>query len=154
MRIVGGGPERKRLRRIWQEKRLQATVVWREDISQAELAQEYANCDVFCLPSVQEGFGIVFLEAMAHGKPIVACKAGSDAGGGAAWGVDASGRCRATWPDAIESLFRNAELRRSLGWAGREAVKRFGAPAVAREFLWQLRRVRDSDGKVAPRSSI
>ena len=60
-----------------QAERLQLanTVTWLGDISRADLAAEYNRCDVFCLPSVQEGFGIVLLEAMAAGKPIVAARA-------------------------------------------------------------------------------
>lgn len=48
---------------------------WLGDTSISKLAEEYNRSDVFCVPSVQEGFGIVFLEAMAAGKPIVAARA-------------------------------------------------------------------------------
>ncbi len=75
IRIVGGGPEEDRLRAISREKNLEDVVVWRRNISGTELAREYSQCHVFCLPSVQEGFGIVFLEAMANAKPIVATRA-------------------------------------------------------------------------------
>jgi len=42
-----------------------------------KLAQIYADADIFCLPSLYEGFGIVLLEAMSFGLPIVATTAGS-----------------------------------------------------------------------------
>ena len=46
------------------------------DLSQEEVAACYANSDVFALPSTGEGFGLVFLEAMAFAKPVVAVDAG------------------------------------------------------------------------------
>ena len=72
---MGGGPEAARLRRLWRELHLEGTVRWIGDVTASQLAAEYNRADVFCLPSVQEGFGIVFLEAMAAGKPIVAARA-------------------------------------------------------------------------------
>src|SRR5262249_40520269 len=36
---------------------------------------EYMSAHCFCLPTVQEGFGLVFAEAMAAGLPVVACRA-------------------------------------------------------------------------------
>jgi len=75
IRIVGGGPEADSLLRLWRELQLEGVVTWVGEASRNELAREYNRADVFCLPSVQEGFGIVFLEAMAAGKPIVAARA-------------------------------------------------------------------------------
>ncbi len=46
------------------------------EVSGDELARRYAGCDVFCAPSRYESFGFVLLEAMAHGRPVVACSSG------------------------------------------------------------------------------
>jgi glycosyltransferase involved in cell wall biosynthesis len=75
IRIVGGGPEAASLRTLWRDLRLEPIVTWVGEASRRELAREYNRADIFCLPSVQEGFGIAFLEAMAAGKPIVAARA-------------------------------------------------------------------------------
>ncbi len=40
-------------------------------LTQDELFACYAACTIFALPSSGEGFGLVFLEAMAHGKPVI-----------------------------------------------------------------------------------
>src|SRR5581483_9749845 len=74
-RIVGSGPEGEEFRDVWRARRLESKVQWLGDVSFTQLAQEYNACNILCLPSVQEGFGIVFLEAMAAGKPIVAARA-------------------------------------------------------------------------------
>jgi glycosyltransferase involved in cell wall biosynthesis len=134
VRIVGGGPETTKLRRIWLKKRLQGTVVWLEDISQAGLLREYYRSDVFCLPSVQEGFGLVFLEAMAAGKPIVAVRAGA-APEVVPHGLLANPDDEEDLAEKILRLYQNAELRRSLSVIGLEFIQRFDAPQVARMFL-------------------
>lgn len=52
-------------------------VVWIEQmVSKAEAIQLYSHCAVFCCPSVYEPFGIINLEAMACGAPVVASAVG------------------------------------------------------------------------------
>jgi glycosyltransferase involved in cell wall biosynthesis len=137
VRIVGGGPEENRLRAICREKNLEKIVVWRRDLSGPELAREYSQCHLFCLPSVQEGFGIVFLEAMANGKAVVAARAGA-APEVVRHGLLAEPDNDQELADAIERLYREPLLRESMGNAGREFVRRFDAPVVGRMFLREL----------------
>ena len=69
--IIGGeGEEKSTLKRLIKKHKLQDKVEligWVED-----KAEFYNRCDVFCLPSLHEPFGIVLLEAMSYGTPIVA----------------------------------------------------------------------------------
>jgi glycosyltransferase involved in cell wall biosynthesis len=140
IRIVGGGPEKEHLKDICRRKNLDPIVRWRENISQEDLAAEYSACDVFCLPTVQEGFGIVFLEAMAHGKPIVACRAGATpevVQHGILVKPDDSGEIA----NAIERLHKDVALRGELGAAGLQHVRKFDAPVIAKLFLMQLQKL-------------
>jgi glycosyltransferase involved in cell wall biosynthesis len=148
-RVVGGGPEERRLRELWRQKGLEQTAVWLEDISRSELAREYAQCDVFCLPSVQEGFGIVFLEAMAAGKPIVAARAGA-APEVVQHGLLAQPEDDEDLAAAIEKLYREPSLRTSLAAAGSDFVRQFDAPIVGRSFLRELEEFKASEVVLKP----
>lgn len=70
--IVGKGDDRLRIERITAELGLEACVTLAGYIPDEELCDYYNLCDVFAMPSKGEGFGIVFLEAMACGKPVLA----------------------------------------------------------------------------------
>jgi len=134
VRIAGGGPEGRKLRRLAGRLGLRSTVRWLGNVSQDELAREYNRADVFCLPSVQEGFGIVFLEAMAAGKPIVAARAAA-VPEVVRQGLLVEPEDEEALAAALERLYRDADLRRALGASGPDQVRPYDAPLVARRFL-------------------
>ena len=68
---IGSGTDLPRLQRLAQESQVAARVHFLRSLPQEQLAPAYGACDVFALPSRGEGFGLVFLEAMSHGKPVI-----------------------------------------------------------------------------------
>lgn len=105
------------------------------DVPDAELAGIYARADIFALTSVNldssiEGFGLVYLEAAAHGLPVVAHEVG-----GVAEAVQDGVTGLLVPPDrpeqltaAFEMLLNDAPLRAKFGGAG---------PAWARRHCWR-----------------
>jgi len=70
--VIGGeGPENNRLRDIVQKRGLSSRVIFAGYIKEAELPSYYAMSDLFVFHSTYETFGLVLLQAMAAGKPIV-----------------------------------------------------------------------------------
>lgn len=134
MRIVGGGPECARLQALCRELELNATVRFLGDLSLAHLASEYNRSHAFCLPSVQEGFGIVFLEAMAAGRPIVAARSAA-VPEVVKHGVLVEPNNPEALAEGILKLYRDPDLRSSLAAAGLDAVQQFSADRIARRFL-------------------
>ena len=137
LRIVGTGPQAPALEALTRALGLGDRVAILGHVPFESLATEYRNADVFCLPSLQEGFGIVFLEAMAAGLPIVACRTA------AVPEVVPDGECGLLVPPrdvpalawALERLVSDAAERGRLGEAGRRRVARYDAPLVAERFL-------------------
>lgn len=82
LRIVGDGPERPRLEAQAERLRLGSRVVFHGFVTREELEARMEACDCVVLPAVvdakgdTEGLGVVLLEAMTYGKPVVASKAG------------------------------------------------------------------------------
>lgn len=107
-----------------------ASVVLRGPLSGRTLSHAYADADIFCLPSVEEGFGMVLGEALAAGLPVVATNVT-----GASELIE-SGREGILVPPADVSALRDA-LRMLIDDSGRRA--RMGAAARARldqGFSW------------------
>jgi glycosyltransferase involved in cell wall biosynthesis len=138
LRIVGNGPERERLQAHAGALNLGAACRFLGDLDMNELASEYANCSAFVLPSEQEGFGIVLLEAMAAGKPIIATRSAAipevvpEA-------VFAAGDAPQDLAQAIIRLAGDEKLRLHLSRSSRLRVKEFEADGVARQFILLIR---------------
>jgi asparagine synthase (glutamine-hydrolysing) len=76
LRVVGRGDELPRLQAIAQRLGLLGSgVEFLGYLDDAQLAEEFRTCRLFALPSLKEGFGLVYLEAMAHGRPCLGARA-------------------------------------------------------------------------------
>lgn len=137
VRLVGSGPEQPRLLRLHGELGLGKAVVFLGEVPRARLAEEYVSADCFCLPSIQEGFGIVFLEAMAAGLPVVACRAAAipEVMPDGVAGRLVAPRDPGVLADALEELLTDSRRRKEYGEAGRRRAMEFDASLVAGRFL-------------------
>ncbi len=139
--IIGDGPEHMAIRNLAAELdlgdsvRLLGAVTDDDDVARA-----YQQADIFCLPSVQEGFGIAFLEAMASGLPIVATNTTAIpevVPDGRAGVLVPPGDVAALAGSLIE-LLGNPQRRTVLGSFGREYVAQYDWDQVAGRFLGQV----------------
>ncbi len=151
VRIVGRGPEWPAVSRLHAELGLGEAAVLLGDLTRERLAEEYANASLFCLPSVQEGFGIVFLEAMAAELPVVACRIAAvpEVVLDGATGLLVPPRDPGAIAEALERLIADPALARRLGQEGRRRVLGFSPRHVADRFLSAVHSTQDRLGQRA-----
>lgn len=122
---VGQGDDRNWLEDLAEETGVGMHVHFLCDLSYAQLAACYSACEMFALPSRGEGFGLVYLEAMACGKPVI----GGAHGGAPEVIEDGVTGYLVPHGDAvqlatsIETLLANPELGREMGRRGRQRVE-------------------------------
>jgi len=140
VRIVGEGPESAALRALHRELRLGDSAVLLGEVTRRTLAVEYVSAHCFCLPTVQEGFGLVFAEAMAAGLPVVACRAAAvpEIVEDRQTGLLVKPRSPGELATALETLLMNRELSEAFGRVAGQRVEAFGLESVARRFLEAL----------------
>jgi len=142
VQIVGDGVLRGALQKEIERSGMEGRVMLRGGLSDPELQALMATCDLLCLPSVErtEAFGIVLLEAMRYGKPLVV----SDIpGSGAGW-VVRQASCGLLAPpgnaDALaerfEQFISRPTLREEMGVKGKEGLHQaFHIRSVARRII-------------------
>jgi rhamnosyl/mannosyltransferase len=125
--IVGNGPLEESLRSLAAALGLTERVRFMPHVPWHELKLLYHTCDVFVLPSVarSEAFGLVLLEAMSAGKPLVTTELGT----GTSWinqhgstGLVVAPRNPDALGDAMRRLATDHELARRFGSAARARV--------------------------------
>ena len=138
LRVVGGGPELPRLQRERRELGLEGSVTIVGELPGIEAVRaEYRAADVFCLPSLQEGFGIAYLEAMASGLPVVACRTAAvpEVVPDGEAGILVPPRETRALAEALIRLLADPLERRRMGEAGRRRARAYGWEEVARRFV-------------------
>lgn len=136
LRLIGDGPDRTALEAEVAQRGLQDRVVFLGYRSQAEVAEELAQADVFVLPSFAEGVPVVLMEAMAAQVPVVTTRI---AGVPELVQDGVSGRLvppgeASAFTEALAELLSDADMRKTFGLAGRAHV--LAEHDAAREARW------------------
>lgn len=121
--VTGSGPEERNLRRLSTSLELDDHVTFVDD--GAAMEAYLSAIDIFCLPSLQQGFGVIMLEAMALGRPVIA------SGVGGILSILEDGRNGIIVPpsdsralaDRILQLLNEPELAQRMAIAGRNLVE-------------------------------
>ena len=146
--VVGEGPERKRCQEMVPPS-LRPDVLFVGSVSQRELPRYHASADLFVSPAVGgESFGIVLLEAMAAGLPVLASSIPGYRS------VMKDGRQGRMFPpgdafalaDAAQTLLDNPRLRGAMAAEGRRTAAEYDWPVVGRRVLEVYRAARAATG--------
>jgi phosphatidyl-myo-inositol dimannoside synthase len=144
---VGEGDDQEWLEGLAEKGGVERHVHFFRGLTYPQIAACYAACEIFALPSSGEGFGLVYLEAMAYGKPVVA-----GAHGGAPEVVEdgVTGYLvhhgeTAELISCLDTLLRDPALERTMGARGKERLQReFRFSVFAKSFRKLLRELCES----------
>ncbi|MCS5697585.1 glycosyltransferase family 1 protein [Cyanobium sp. FGCU-52] len=137
--LVGDGPYRQQLERLFEG----TPTTFVGYLAGEELASAYASGDAFLFPSSTETLGLVLLEAMAAGCPVVGARRGgipdivTDGVNGFLYDPDQEG----SLTTAVANLLGEAETRRALRLAAREEAERWGWAAATEQLRGYYRQV-------------
>jgi rhamnosyl/mannosyltransferase len=126
--LVGDGPERRRLQRLTRRLGLSDRVHFTGHLPDAALPAAYQAADLFVLPShlPSEAFGLVMVEAMASGLPVVCTELGTGTSvvvRHGQTGLVVPPADPAALADALRHLLADDALRRRLGRAGLQRAR-------------------------------
>ena len=122
--LIGDGADKERFARLADDLRIRDRVHFFGRMDRDAVADAMRSCTIFALPSRFEGLGCVYLEAMACGKPVIACRGqGIDEiidHGNNGWLIPIDGLKELV--EGLEVLLANRDLRQRIGKAARNTV--------------------------------
>lgn len=132
--LIGEGPDRARLERLIVALELSAQVILVGAVPPDEVTGYYQLGDVFVFASKSETQGMVILEAMSAGLPVVAVRSSGidDVVKQEFNGFKTAEETRA-WREALERLLHDADLRRRLGEQARDFARGYDVAEFARQ---------------------
>ena len=130
---AGGDAEIERVRRLAELRQVDGLIDFVGQVDHDELPLYYNAADVCVVPSYYESFGLVALESMACGTPVVASRVGGlptiihhgHTGYLKAW------RCPEAFANSVEMIISSTGLQKSLGAAARRRAEGMGWDNVA-----------------------
>lgn len=146
--IVGSGPQSNRLRTLARALAVEDRVKWYGEYPDEDLPRRMADADFLVLPSVsvEEMFGMVLLEAMAAGRPVITTDVPSgvrEVNAPGVTGLEVPMRDVVALAEAMRTLAEDSGLRDRLGRAGRERVRqKFSLAAMMDAHLELYQQVR------------
>ncbi len=131
--LVGEGPEREKLVRLAYELKIQDHLIIAPSVEETRIP--LAAMDLFVYPSLQEGFGLAIVEAMAAGVPVVATQSGgpSDIIEPGVSGLLVPPGDTEALGAAVRSLLADPARRQQIAQAARDRAKLFDIERVALE---------------------
>ena len=139
--LVGGDlqrdPEARRLSALATTLGMESHVRFDGAAPHDELPWHYSAADVVLVPSWYESYGLVALEAMACGAPVVAARTGglSSLVRDGETGYLVPLHTPESYADRVEVLLANDALREAMGRAGRRRAEAMGWDAIGRRFV-------------------
>jgi glycosyltransferase involved in cell wall biosynthesis len=133
--IIGDGPERKKLMKLVNDLDLRNNIEFLGFLQYEDVIAYMKSSDLFVLPSTREGFGIILLEAMAAGTPVLAVRSKHSAASDMLDGKNGLLCDPDELKNSILNLLGDESLRRKLIKGGYEYSKEMGWDKITGKVL-------------------
>ncbi len=136
-KIIGDGEDRSRLEKMASDLNLRDRIEFTGRMKSEDAYEEIARADIYSMPSYKEGLGIVYLESMAIGAPVIGCEGVGicDLVNNGINGFLAPPKNVEALAEIWEKLILNPDLRQKIGHAGQLTVsENFTWDKIAAEY--------------------